>query len=329
MTARKILVTGATGNQGSAVVDALLAKPPAFPHEIVGLTRNAQSDAAQKLRSKSDKVNVISGNLNDCPAIFKSTGGPGSIWGVFSLQAGGAAQKGASENIEEKQGMGLVDAAIEAGVQHFVYSSVDRGGSNSINDPTNVPHFISKHNIEKHLIAAVEDAAKNKQKMTYTILRPVAFFENLVPGFMGKTFASMWSKLGPDHPLQHVSTRDIGIFAAKSFAAVGRDPLSPSIVSSDPDPYRNSSISLAGDELTQAQGSAIFEKVFGQPMPITFGFVGSAVLYMVKEMGIMFRWFREVGYKADIARCRELNPEMRDFETWLKTESGFANSQQK
>lgn len=312
MSVRKILVTGATGKQGSAVVNALIARPPPYPHEILALTRNVDSPAAQKLSSKSKNITLLAGDLNHCPNIFTKAGGNGSVWGVFSMQLPAMGQSGAPKDIEEQQGNGLIDAALTAGVKHFVYTSVDRGGSNSINDPTNVPHFISKHKIEKHLIDAVSDSNKNTHGMTYTILRPVAFYDNFTPDFMGKGFASMWAKLG-SVPLQLVGTRDIGIFAALAF----------SNLESDPKVYRNSAISLAGDELTQAQASEIFEKVYGKKMPNTFGFVGSLILYMAKEMGTMFQWFSDVGYKADIAENKRLNPDMQNFETWLKEESKF------
>lgn len=310
MSVRKILVTGATGKQGSAVVNALLSSPPPYPHEILALTRNTTSSAAQTLASKSKNITLLPGDLNDCRAIFTKAGGPGSVYGVFSMQLPAMGQKNVPEDIEEKQGNALIDAALEAGVQHFVYSSVDRGGSNSINDPTNIPHFISKHKIEKHLIASVDDAAKNNTPtMTYTILRPTAFYDNLTPDFVGKGFAAMWSNMGV--PLQLVGTRDIGVFAALALA----HPESPT--------YRNSAISLAGDELTQAQASEAFQKVFGRKMPITFGFVGSLILYMMKELGTMFQWFVEVGYKADVDECRRLNPSMQDFEAWLREGSKF------
>jgi uncharacterized protein YbjT (DUF2867 family) len=309
MTVRKILVTGATGKQGSAVVNALLSSPPPYPHEILALTRDTASAAAQALAAKSKNITLIPGDLNDCAAIFTKAGGPGSVYGVFSMQLPAMGQKNVPKDIEEKQGIALIDAALAAGVHHFVYSSVDRGGSNSINDPTNIPHFISKHRIEKHLIAAVQAAKNNTPTMTYTILRPTAFYDNLTPDFIGKGFAAMWRNMGV--PLQLVATRDIGVFAALAFA----HPESPT--------YRNSAISLAGDQLTQAQASAVFQKVFGRKMPITFGFVGSLIQSMMKELGTMFRWFVDVGYKADIAECRRLNPSMQDFEAWLREGSKF------
>lgn len=260
MSIRKILVTGATGNQGSAVINALLANPPPFQHEILALTRNADSAAAKKLAAKSSKVTLLSGDMNDCPAIFAKAGGSnddGELWGVFSVQLPAMGQKNVAEDVEEQQGMALVDAALAAGVKHFVYSSVDRGGDNSIDDPTSVPHFISKHKIEHHLIEAAKDPEKNKQGMTYTILRPVAFFENLSPDFIGKGFAAMWQKLGRKTPLQLVATRDIGIIATLAFAKI----------ESDPDHYRNTGISLAGDELTQTDASKVFEKSTARACP--------------------------------------------------------------
>jgi len=93
--------------------------------------------------------------------------------------------KGASVESEEKQGKALVDGALANNVKCFVYSSVDRGGSKSYETPTPIPHFISKHRIEHHLVEAAGD------EMEWTILRPTAFMENLTPDFMGKGFATV------------------------------------------------------------------------------------------------------------------------------------------
>jgi hypothetical protein len=49
---------------------------------------------------------------------------------------------------EESQGKALIDESIRQKVKFFVYSSVDRGGEDrSFNNPTNIPHFMTKHNI--------------------------------------------------------------------------------------------------------------------------------------------------------------------------------------
>jgi uncharacterized protein YbjT (DUF2867 family) len=79
---------------------------------------------------------------------------------------------GQTVNTEEAQGKALVDAALANKVKFFIYSSVDRGGDQkSYDNPTPIPHFISKHRIEHHLRDNAGD------KMQWTILRPVAFME--------------------------------------------------------------------------------------------------------------------------------------------------------
>lgn len=214
---------------------------------------------------------------------------------------------GASVQSEERQGKALIDASIKRGVKHFVYSSVDRGGARSDNDATDVPHFANKHRIEQHLFSK---AAESKTGMTWTVLRPVAFFENLVPGFLGKVFATSWEMtLKKEQNLQLIATSDIGIFAAEAFM--------------QPDEYKGQKITLAGDELTYAQFKAIFAEKTGQNLPTTFRFLAGAINMIVKDLGIMFKWFRDVGYGADISGLRRARPQLKDFGTWLEKDSHF------
>ena len=308
MPPRRILVTGATGKQGGAVVNALLASNSTSntndsDFTVLALTRNTESQNAKRL-VENPKVELIQGDLDDAGAIFEKTGGMGSIWGVFLVTLPALGKKDAIE-IEARQGNNLIDASVANGVEHFVFSSVDRGGVKSESSPTPVPHFISKHNVEKHLKDKVVGTS-----MTYTILRPTAFMENLSPGLFGRVFAAMWMNMG-SKSLQLVATKDIGVFAALAFKG------------SEDDAYRNQAIGLAGDELTQEQGSEKFWKAMGRSMPRAYGFWGSLLQTLIKEVGVMFGWFKDVGYGADIEQCRRLNPEMLDLEMWLKEESGF------
>lgn len=305
MAIRKILVTGATGKQGGAVVNALLAKPPPFDHEILALTRKTSSPVAQKLAS-NPKVSLIEGDLSDCSAIFAQEP---SIWGVFSVQVPYMAQpKGSPKDIEATQGKSLVDAALASGVSHFVYSSVGSGGPNVAEKEEKlnlkVPHFVSKYAVEKHL----KEKAEGSQ-MSYTILQPVAFMDNFAPGMQGKGYGAMWSSLG-DQKLQQVATSDIGRFAAISF--------------SNPDgELKNKSITLVGDDLTASEANDAFFKALHRPMPRTYGFVASAIMYMVPEVGTMFKWFQQIGYKGDVAECKRINPDMLDLAAWLKSEGPY------
>jgi uncharacterized protein YbjT (DUF2867 family) len=246
---RTILVTGATGQQGSAVVSALSALPSS-PFNILALTRDPTSSRAKALVSSHPDVQIIAGNLDDPEAIFASHGKP--IWGVFSVQIflGG----GASIASEERQGRALVDAALANDVKYFVYTSGDRHGKDSEHDDTPVPHLASKARLERYLKAKVDEG---HGQMQYTILRPVFFMENIADDFVGKTTLTAWKLRVGANKLQVVSTIDVGVFAAKAFA--------------NPEKYSGKAISLAGDELSFEEANNIWRGQKGKCLPTTLG----------------------------------------------------------
>ncbi|KAJ5197998.1 uncharacterized protein N7498_007115 [Penicillium cinerascens] len=298
---KTVLVTGATGNQGGSVVAALLAAEANF--EILAVTRDATSSKAQKLLRQSPKIKVVQGNLDNPEIIFtnahKITSEP--IWGVYSVQV---LVSGSNQEAEEKQGKDLVDAALKNNVKHFVYSSVDRGGDVSFDSPTPVPHFVSKYHIEHHLVEKAKDT-----EMSWTILRPVTFFDNFTPNFFGKVFTTSWKNTVKEKPLSLIAVSDIGFFGAQAFMF--------------PDQYQNRGISLAGDELKFDEMAKIFKAKTGKSVPTTFGFVAKAVLSTTKDLRIMFQWFHDVGCQADIQELRKVYPELKDFGTWLEKDSAF------
>lgn len=175
---RSLLITGATGKQGGAVVNALLERPDEFT--ILAVTRDPNSASAKRLAAKSPTIKLVKGDLNDVPSLFeaaKAASPTGKIWGVFSVQGMEMKVKHDAGDLasapEVKQGVGLIDEALKAGVSHFVYSSVDRGGEErSWNNPTPVPHFKTKHFIEHHLRKAAEGT-----NMSWTISRPPIFMD--------------------------------------------------------------------------------------------------------------------------------------------------------
>jgi uncharacterized protein YbjT (DUF2867 family) len=212
--------------------------------------------------------------------------------------------KGQDVATEERQGKALIDESIKRGVKFFVYSSVDRGGDASVDNPTNIPHFISKHWIEHHLF----DQTKNGE-MDWTVLRPTAFFDNFVPGFQGRAFVTAWKVAVQNKPLQLIAVSDIGEFAAKAFL--------------EPERFKGKCYSLAGDELTYDQFAQTFKSKTGKDLPTTYEFICSLFLWLVKDMGLMFRWFREHGYGANIQELRKIHPGLKDSAAWLEEDSAF------
>ncbi|KAL6406464.1 nucleoside-diphosphate-sugar epimerase family protein [Ilyonectria robusta] len=297
---RAILITGATGKQGGAVVDALLHwKSSDFL--LLTVTRNAQSASAKRLAAKSSSIKLVEGDLDAAPALFasaKAAAGTTPLWGVFSVQA----MSDRKSDRETQQGKAMVDESIKAGVQHFVYSSVERGGDErSWSNPTPIPHFITKHRIEHHLR---DSTANNKSAMGWTILRPVIFMDNLAPGFFGKVFLTMIRDVMMEKPLLWIATKDIGFFGAEAFH--------------NPSTWNKKAVGLAGDELTFSQLSQSFERATGAPVGTALGLLGKALKHGVPEVGIMVDWFKQDGYKANMAEVKRIHPGVMTMEDWVK-----------
>jgi nucleoside-diphosphate-sugar epimerase len=299
-TRRNILIVGATGQQGSATVDALLALPPTSPPiHILALTRNKESAKSKALvAAHPDTVTLIHGDTKDASAAFESKDLEGikvDALFLFTLPM-------TPENVI---GRAWIDAAVVEGVSQIVLSTVDRGGERSWINPTNVPHFSHKHENEVHLRNKAEEVAKKGGKLYWTILRPAAFLENFNPGFFVGLFIAMWAHTSPPtKALQFIGTRDLGFFAAKAFAA--------------PAEWDQKAISLAGDEITLPQARETFKKVVGKEIPESWNLLARLMLWAITDVGRMFAWFSSDGYGANIAELKAMEPRLQNFEEWLK-----------
>ena len=301
-----LLILGATGKQGRKVISTLVSTPSSQSFTLLALTRDPTSPSAQALASRYPTVKLMQGNLDDVPSVFAAAleatkGVP--IYGVFSVQQ--AVYDGATQERETKQGKDMVNSALANNVKVFVYSSVDRGVDQG---PTYVPFFQSKHDVEAHL----KEKVAASSGMTYTILRPVLYFDGLTPTFMGKVLAT-WIKtsLRPQKKIAFVATSDIGVFAAQAF-----------LRAQSPE-YKNQAISLAGDELTFEEFDKTFRKKVGYGVPTTFAFVANFLKWW-HELTSMIRWFDEEGFEVDMEKLRRMHPGLMSFEDWLEKDSSFA-----
>ena len=150
---KKVLVFGATGQQGSAVVKALQEKG----HDIIALTRNASSDKAKVLSATG--VDVREGNFHTASELVDLIK---EVDTVFSLTT--PFEEGVDK--ETEQGVAVAEAAAQAGVKHFVFNSVS-----DADKATGIPHFDSKYKVERR----IKDLG-----LPYTIIAPVYFMDNLV-----------------------------------------------------------------------------------------------------------------------------------------------------
>ena len=121
-----ILVTGATGRQGSTAVRHLLEAG----FKVRGLTREPNKLEAKRLEDLG--AEMVEGNLDDPAKIRQDLNGCYGVFAVLTPFVEGAAG-------ESRQGKILADAAKAVGIEHFLYSSVGGADRN-----TGIPHFESK-----------------------------------------------------------------------------------------------------------------------------------------------------------------------------------------
>lgn len=280
---KTVLVTGATGKQGGAVIRHLLHKG----WRLRALTRNPNSTAAQNLEING--VEVMQGDLEEPASLERAVYGVHGVYSVQDFWAVGAKR-------EVQQGKNVADAAKKASVKHFVYSSVGGAERN-----TGIPHWESKWEIEKYI---------RSLGLPATILRPVAFMEGyyIDQVEVGILKGKLVDPIRPDKPYQTIATDDIGAFVALAFNRPGQ--------------FIGKELEIAGSELTNPEAAKVFSRVLGKsvrfkklPLPIVR-------LVLGKEFHSMFRWFNEAGFKADIPGLRRAYPEvqLQTLEEWLRNE---------
>ncbi len=277
-TGAVILVTGATGKQGGTTARELLRRR----WRVRALVRNPQKPAAQALARSG--AEIVQGNLDDRASVERALRGAAGVYSVQNFWETGAER-------EIGQGKTLADAAMAAGVEHFVYSSV--GGADR---RSGLSHFESKWQIEEHI---------RSLGLPHTIFRPVFFMDNYEsPAFRtGILQGQLAMGLTPTRTLQMIAVADIGIFAAMAFER--------------PQEFLGKALEIAGDELTIPRAAEILSGVVGKPVRFIEQPI-EQVRAFSKEYAEMYEWFVAHGYKADIPALRKLHPKLQTFEQWAK-----------
>ncbi|KAH7148454.1 hypothetical protein EDB81DRAFT_463608 [Dactylonectria macrodidyma] len=160
-----ITVYGATGSQGGSVVSSLLQnKDKSFA--LRGITRNSDSEKAKALASQGVEVIQADGFVKE--QVIEAFRGS---WGVFVNTNSDDPTLNQPGGLSETDlGKILVDAAVEAGVRHFVYSGME-SASKITNGAVPNKAFEDKHE--------VGEFAKSKDVFeTVNIVSPGWYMEN-------------------------------------------------------------------------------------------------------------------------------------------------------
>lgn len=180
---RPVLVTGATGPHGGAVVRALLSAG----RSVRALTRNPNAEKAQELAVLG--AELVTGDLLDRDSMIEAMSDSVAVYAVTT-------PFGQDSAAETEQGEQIIAAASATRVPWLVLASVA-----SANRASGVPHFESKWQIEQRLASS---------PVPHTVIAPTYFYENL--GDLEKRIADgeLALPLPASRPLQQIALADLG-----------------------------------------------------------------------------------------------------------------------
>ena len=219
-----VLVTGATGMQGGAVLRALRDAGI----DATGMVRDRNSEPALALARAG--IDLVAGDLDDPASLVAACSARTT---VFSVQLAPTLDA----DSERRQCANLASAARGAGVRHFLQTSVSGTGWRSMYPDVDPGAARIYWNSKEDAETIVREAGFS----SFTILKPAFFMENFLPPKAGHMFPLL-----ADGELLVASAPEtqVALIAAEDFGAVVVE------VAADRERFAGSEIELAGDALT-------------------------------------------------------------------------------
>jgi uncharacterized protein YbjT (DUF2867 family) len=287
---RTIVVCGATGRQGGAVVRHLVGD--GWP--VVGLTRDASSSRAKTLAQTG--AGIVEADMADRHSLDRAFAG---AYGVFNVQN----PMISGWEGEVQQGRTVAEAAKAANVQHVVY------GAAGIGARTGVPSWDTKVAIQEHMQGL---------GLPLTVLRPNAFMELMTDKAYYPPVAIwhvMVKLMGGGRNVPWLAVDDVGAIAAQAFR--------------HPDRFVGREIPLGSDVKTLDESRAIWTEVFGKPpskFPLPVWLFQRVAGHAGEDLPIMWRWLRTHEIPEDTAPTIEIHPGALTLRQWMERKNAEASS---
>jgi uncharacterized protein YbjT (DUF2867 family) len=295
-----IVVIGATGNQGGSVIRHLL-KTSADKWHIRGLCRNTTSEKAKELAGKG--VEIVQSDVSKKDQLVQAFKG---AYAVFAVTQFWQPTIMSNPETEYEQGKNIVDAAIENGVQHLIWSSLDDVQKICGLD---APHFTNKNRVEQYI--------RQTKKFKYTTFVYAGnYFENFLMFGIYKLddnnpkSAKLLYGVDEEVKVPSLSIQDMGIIVAKAF--------------NQPEKYgNNQKILAASQSLTLPEAAHIFSKVLDIDVKYQKLNLDEVKQRFGSEMAVMLKYFNTAKfYYADnqdesVKYTNENFPGMRTLEQWV------------
>jgi uncharacterized protein YbjT (DUF2867 family) len=309
MADKKIIaVVGATGQQGSGLVKAILADPSGG-FAARAITRDPNSDKARDLARLG--AEVVAGDVDDAKSLEKAFAGAYGAFCVTFFWAHFSPEK------EKAQAAAMAGAAKAAGVKHVIWSTLEDSRLSIPLSDDRMPTLMGQYKVPHFDAKAEADAAFAGVPTTYLLTS--FYWENFI-------YFGMGPKKGPDGVLG--LTMPLG---DKKFPAIASDDIGACAygIFKGGDAYIGKRVGIAGEHLTGAEMAAAFSAELGQPVRYnaiepavyrSFGFPGA------EDLGNMFQFNRDFAEMFCAARSletsRRLNPGLKTFRAWLAENKG-------
>ncbi|CAE7694111.1 unnamed protein product [Symbiodinium sp. CCMP2456] len=275
---KRILVFGATGKQGGAVIRETLS---AFGSTatVYAVTRSSTSPAAQKLEQQG--VKLVIGDMEDSSpdSPLKAAIAEAKPTHVFLMSNEKAAMfsKGSGCSQELAAANRMLDFLEASGtVEYVVMSSVagcHQGAQYSM------PNFKVKEDIEA--------ALQSRSSLKWTVLRLVTLMDNFVDKEYGGVTKTSVTGLASNSTMEmwYVSCRDLGVAAATCFAK--------------PD-FVGKTINLASQKLSGEEIASVYAKVIKTDAKVKYTpIMGPCLMsmgFLMPDFVAMHRYWEKVGY---------------------------------
>jgi uncharacterized protein YbjT (DUF2867 family) len=193
---RTVVVCGATGRQGGAVLDSLLQSED---WNVVALTRDPNGKGAQALRERG--LQVRHADLGDRASLAEAFVG---AYGVYGVTTPLTPRGRLDVRMERAQGRNIAEACVANKIDHLVMSTVLCISS----DQDVVPYVRSKREIEKYVIDL---------GIPSTFLRPASFMDEIGGEFLPVKNGVVTGQADNDAKVPYIACRDIGRVARLAF----------------------------------------------------------------------------------------------------------------
>eukprot|EP00164_Ancoracysta_twista_P003494 GFYU01004662.1.p1 GENE.GFYU01004662.1~~GFYU01004662.1.p1 ORF type:complete len:294 (-),score=46.76 GFYU01004662.1:255-1136(-) len=286
----RVLVFGVTGNQGHAVVDALLGSGKGY--QVRGFTRDPNSTKAKALIQKG--VELVKGDVSDEKAMETALADVDYVFVAPIAQFGTPTlEEGLQSQIDFA---GKVAKAISTNgrIQFAVVTTGVLLGSKS---------WEKYRQAETSITEAVKGNA--------VVFRPGWFFSNLpamiIPAI--QQYGALSVPFDAKRKLPYIDPQDIGRFAAAAFDS--------------PDDFRGKEQAIACHELSHEEVARSIGDFLGKEVPFVEMPREQAAAAMGPSMADFYKmiednWEDVTSHYPDYDRCNKMLPNMTTLEQYLK-----------